>query len=527
VANLADHLFRQARERGGKRALVFEGQEFTFEQLAARVRRQAGGLAKAGVKTGTRCGLMLNTSPDFIVFQQALFALGAVVCPLNTSYRERELAHVIDSCALEFLIIDGEYLSVLPDVCAPAIATLRRVFVVGRDASLDTEILRSTECLAISGALLDVPVSLASTAIGIMLNTSATTGKAKGVMLSVGNIQANYDSTPDWLGLTESAVTLCALPLFNTFGLNQGINALMRTGATMVLLPKFDAALCVAAIEAYRCTFFPAVPTMLQKILDFAEAGRHDLRSIERILTGGAPVPAALLARIRAALGAKVVVMTGYGLTEGTALVSLEQIETDAAGNILRPKSIGRVLPGMEMRILNDNRAPARSKEVGEICIRGPNVMQGYFREPEQTAQAIIDGWLHTGDMGYVDADGFAYIVDRKKDVIIRGGQNIYPADIEEVLYDHPAVSEVAVVGEPDAMFGEVPVAYVALRPQGKATAEELTACCRAQLANSRVPKAIHFLPVLPKGPTGKILRRALRVAINSDAPPVATSIST
>jgi long-chain acyl-CoA synthetase len=317
------------------------------------------------------------------------------------------------------------------------------------------------------------------------------------------------------------------LPLFNTFGLNQGINALMRTGATMVLLPKFDAALCVAAIETYCCTFFPAVPTMLQRVLDCAEAGHHDLRSIRRILTGGAPVPAALLARIRAALGPKAVVMTGYGLTEGTALVSLEHIEADAAGNIVRPKSIGKVLPGMEMRIVKDDGSGADSKEVGEICIRGPNVMQGYFREPEQTANAIVGGWLHTGDMGYLDADGFAYIVDRKKDVIIRGGQNIYPADIEEVLYEHPAVSEVAVVGEPDALFGEVPVAYVALRPQAQVTVEELTASCRAQLANSKVPKAIHFLPVLPKGPTGKILRRALRGTSNSIAPHSATAVLT
>jgi long-chain acyl-CoA synthetase len=511
VANLAEHLFRQARERGGQRALIFEGQEFSFRQLAEWVCRLAGGLMRAGVERGARVGLMLDATPEFIAFQQAIFALGAVVCPLNTSYRARELAHAIASCALEHLIIEQDYVEHLPSPRDPAAATLQRVFVQGSVDHLDSALFVAANRLADSGVVIEEPVSLAPDAIGIMLNTSATTGKAKGVLLSVGNVQANYDPTPDWLGLTQSTITLCALPLYNTFGLNQGINALLRTGATMVLLPRFDAARCVEAIERYRCNFFPAVPTMLQKVLDCAELGHHDLHSVTRILTGGAPVPAALLVRLRAALGEGAVVMTGYGLTEGTALISLQHIETDAAGNVLRPKSIGKVLPGMEWRIVKEDGCNAKTDEVGEICLRGPNIMQGYFRQPEETAKAIIDGWLHSGDLGYLDADGFGYIVDRKKDIIIRGGQNIYPADIEEVLYCHPAVGEAAVVGAPDAVLGEVPIAYVALRPQCSVSAEELKAHCLAQLAKSKVPASISFLPALPKGPTGKILKRALR----------------
>lgn len=510
MANLADHLFDQERKRHGKVALIFQGREFSFAEIAGRVRRLAGGLSSTGVRVGSRIGLMMSACPDFIAFEQAIFTLGAVVCPLNTFYRERELAHAMASLELEYLIIGREYLGNLPDLQAPEAAALRAVLVAGLEPQEETAILLSADRLADSGVSIDRPVPLEPSAIGIMLSTSATTGKAKGVMLSVANIRANYDLTPEWLGITESSVTLCALPLYNTFGLNQGINAIMVTGATMVLMPRFDAGSCLHAIEKYRCTFVPAVPTMLQKLLDHPDAGNHDLSSVKRILTGGASVPAALLDRIRSALGPDVVVMTGYGLTEGTALVSLEYAKLDSAGKILRPKSIGKVLPGMDMKILDDRGLLAETGQIGEICIRGPNLMLGYFKNPEETARVLVDGWLHTGDLGYTDPDGYTFLVDRKKDVIIRGGQNIYPADIEEVLYQHPAVSEVAVIGVADDLLGEVPIAYVALRRVGGATAEELIARCKKELSHYKVPSAIRFLPELPKGPTGKILKRAL-----------------
>jgi long-chain acyl-CoA synthetase len=329
-------------------------------------------------------------------------------------------------------------------------------------------------------------------------------------MLTIGNIVANYDRTPDWLGLTSATVILCALPLYNTFGLNQCINALMLTGGSLVLMPKFDALACLNLIERHRCTFLPAVPTMLQKILDHPDAAQFDLRSIERIMTGGAPVPAALLERIYGKIGADTRILTGYGLTEGTALVTLEAVELATDGKIRRPKSIGKVLDGMEMRVFHEDGSEAPMGKVGEICLRGPNVMLGYHEMPEDTAMALAGGWLHTGDLGYLDAEGYGYIVDRKKDIIIRGGQNIYPADIESVLYQVPGVAEAAVVRKDDPVFGEVPVAFVALVPGASVTAEQLTRRCQAELAYFKVPAAVYFLPELPKGPTGKILRRAL-----------------
>ena len=228
-------------------------------------------------------------------------------------------------------------------------------------------------------------------------------------------------------------------------------------------------------------------------------------------MTGGAPVPAALLERIHQKIGAGTILFTGYGLTEATALVTLDTVELGTDGKIARPKSIGKVLDGMELKILGEDGRDAATGDIGEICVRGPNLMLGYYERPDDTGIALAGGWLHTGDLGFLDADGYAYIVDRKKDVIIRGGQNIYPADIEAVLYQVSGVSEAAVVRMEDPVLGEVPIAFVALRPGTTMTAEHLIAQCRSELAYFKVPAAVHFLPELPKGPTGKILRRELK----------------
>lgn len=511
MANLADHLFRQERHHGAKTALIFEGRCYSYAEMADTVRRTAAGLAEEGIGRGTHVGLIVTSQPAFIFLQQAAFALGAILTPLNIFYRRSELEHAIRCCELDHLLMERDFVDRLPAQESPGMTRLTAVLVVDDAAVEPTGKIRSAGRLADRGTAIAGPEDLDDHDIGLMLNTSATTGTSKGVMLSLANIRANYDATPDWLGLGEQTVTLCALPLYNTFGLNQCINALMVTGCTMVLMRRFDAAQCLAAIERHRCTFFPAVPTMLQKLLDHPDAASRDLSSIRLIMTGAAPVPAALLKRIHAVMGRDTKVITGYGLTECTAIVSLEHIELDEAGKVVRPKSLGTCVPGTEMRILREDGGMAAPGEVGEICVRGPNVMAGYYKMPEHTDYAIVDGWMHTGDLGYFDEDGHGYIVDRKKDVIIRGGQNIYPADIEEALYHYPGVAEVAVIGEPDEVMGEVPVAYVALADAATVSTEDLIAWCKEELAYYKVPAAIRFLPELPKGPTGKILRRVLR----------------
>lgn len=507
MSNRAKALFARAEETPDAPALIVDNWFIRYGELAAKVRATAGGLAALGVAQGDHVGLWLPSTIDFIVAQQALFLLGAVITPINILYRPAEVAHAVQCCNLGRIITtDDLAASIGKDAPCPLVIV---------DSLAENEDARSLP-RAIGGS--DPFQSMAGVEnddLAMLLLTSATTGKAKGVMLTAGNLAANYDRTPGWLGLDRRSVILCALPLYNTFGLNQGINAMLETGCAMVLLPRFDAETCIAAIATHRCTFLPAVPTMLQKIVDHPMAGPETLGSLRTIMTGGAPVPSTLLQRLLE-LAPDVELLTGYGLTEGTALVTLTEVRLGKDGQIERGRTIGRVLDGMDLAILTDDGTPQPAGASGEIAVRGPNLMAGYYRAPEDTAAALQNGWLRTGDIGYVDADGYAYIVDRKKDVIIRGGQNIYPADIEEVLYRIPGVTEAAVIAQPDAMLGEVPVAFVALKAGCEANAKDMLDYCRASLASYKCPVAVEFRDELPKGPTGKILRRALRPALSS-----------
>jgi long-chain acyl-CoA synthetase len=504
MANRAAHLVRKAADTPDAAALIFDGAHMTFADLASKARAAAGVLSGLGVRKGDHVGLWLPSTPDFIIAEQALFLLGAVVTPINILYRAGEVRHAVACCDLSYILTIHDHAAALAeDIPCPLIAI---------DALADRNDVRSLPAIGASETAFESIAEVCDEDLAMLLLTSATTGKAKGVMLTAGNLAANYDRTPDWLGLDRRSVILCALPLYNTFGLNQGINAMLTTGCTMVLLPRFDAEKCIAAIAQYRCTFLPAVPTMLQKIVDHPAANRESLGSLRTVMTGGAPVPSALLRRLLE-LAPDVRLLTGYGLTEATALVTLTQVRLGENGLIDRERTIGRVLDGMEIAIIDDDGLVQPAGTSGEIIIRGDNVMAGYFRSPDDSAAALRDGWLRTGDIGYLDSAGYGFIVDRKKDVIIRGGQNIYPADIEEILYQVPGVAEAAVVARPDPLLGEVPIAFVAVKDTGGPTIGQMLDHCRTSLASYKCPVTIYIREELPKGPTGKILRRALRAA--------------
>ena len=509
MTNRVDGLLRQSREGGDKVAIRFGNCTISFAELAEQVQKAAGGLRLLGIGAGTRVGIMMPCQPEFVIVQQALFLLGATVSPINVYYRPAELAHAVRTCDLHYVVLASDLRDRLPLHLRQDMPDLLDAITI--DSEADEPGFRSLPRASHAAAPVLEPVPVAADDIAMLLNTSATTGKSKGVMLTAGNLAANYDRTPGWLNLGRADVILCALPLYNTFGLNQCINAMTSTGATLVLLPRFDAGKCMDAIRRHACTFLPAVPTMLQKILDEPGQSAHALASLRLIMTGGAPVPAAMLARLKKVLDPAARVVTGYGLTEATALVTLADVELGPDGAVVRGRTIGRVLDGMWLGVADDHGRVLAAGETGEFVIRGPNLMKGYFQSPDDTSVALAGGMLHTGDIGYLDADGYAYIVDRKKDVIIRGGQNIYPADIEEVLYGVSGVAEVGVVGIDDPLLGEVPIAYVALAPGIELTGETLLARCREELAPYKLPAAIRFMAELPKGPTGKILRRELR----------------
>lgn len=521
MSNRAGALYRQAERVPTKTAVLFEGEAWTFARLLDQAKAYAAGLESAGFQRGAKLGLMLSTRPEFIALEYAAFILGGILVPLNVHYIGHEIEHVLGTCDVDFLVLDAAFAERLSPDLPSRCPALRRIFVFGGRSANISPLAQDAGVLQGDPAAAPAPVVLTAADVPMMLYTSATTGKAKGVMLTIGNLESNYDATPGWLGLAEDDVILCALPFYNTYALNQCINVMVYLGATMVLLPRFDALSCLQAIEQQRCTFFPSVPTMLQKVLSYPDVERYDLRSLRRVVVGAAPVPTTLLKRVRERFSGDVVVRTGYGLTEGTALVTNYEVTMDANGELWRVKSIGQPLPGITVAILDAAGAELPCDTVGEICIKGPNVMKGYYKMPEATAEAIVDGWLRTGDLGTMSADGFFTIVDRKKDLIIRGGQNIYPTDIEEALYRHPAVAEAAVIALPDDVLGEVPKGFVALKPGSVATPGELIAHCRAELAYFKVPVAVEILAELPKGPTGKILRRALRPDARGIAAPL------
>lgn len=521
MSNRARALFQQAGRVPDKTAVLFEGQAWTFAQLLGQAQAYAAGLVEAGFRRGDKLGLMLATRPEFIALQYAAFILGGTFVPLNVHYQRHEIEHALGACEVEFLVMDAEFAERLAVDVASRCPALRRIFVFGSTPQHLQSLARDASALQGDSAAAPAPVELAADDVPQMLYTSATTGKAKGVMLTIGNLESNYDPSAGWLHLGQDDVILCALPLYNTFGLNQGINATIQLGATMVLLPRFEALACLEAIRRHRCTFFPSVPTMLQKVLDHPDAARYDLSSLRCLCVGAAPVPAPLLARLRERIAPGALILHAYGLTESTAIVSTHEVTMDEHGELRRGKSIGRPLHGVTMAILDAHNAPVPCNTVGEICVKGANVMKGYYKAPDATAEAIVDGWLHTGDLGTMDAEGYFTIVDRKKDLIIRGGQNIYPADIEEALYGHPAVAEAAVIALPHDVLGEVPKAFVALKPGSVATPEQLIAHCQAELAYFKVPVAIDIVAELPKGPTGKILRRELRAVPSGGAAPL------
>jgi long-chain acyl-CoA synthetase len=333
--------------------------------------------------------------------------------------------------------------------------------------------------------------------------TGGTTGHPKGVMLTHGGMTAVSNAAMSTGDYEDGSVGLGALPLAHGYGILTQLLA-MRVAGTGVLMRWFEPGAALQLIETHRVRLFAAVPTMLVYLLNHPDLDKYDVSSLERVGCGAAPCPVELLQEFERRFGCTI--YEGYGLTESTVVCTTQRRD--------RPKVVGSVgvpLPGFTVKILDDDHNEMPVGELGEICARGPHVMKGYYRMPEATAETIRDGWLHTGDIGRTDADGNIYVVDRKKDMIIRGGLNVYPRDIEEILFEHPAIAEAAVVGRPDPEYGEEVIAFVVLRDGANVRAEEILAFCRQRLAKYKAPKEVRFIATLPKSGVGKVVRRELR----------------
>jgi long-chain acyl-CoA synthetase len=355
-------------------------------------------------------------------------------------------------------------------------------------------------------ATLDAAVERSDDDLAVILYTSGTTGQPKGAELTHANLAGNCRTTADTLAEnTPDDVIMGCLPLFHVFGLTCGLNTAVLRGSTLTLIPRFDGAKALSVIERDKVTVFEGVPTMFAGMLHSPDAGTHDVSSLRLCISGGSAMPVEVMRSFEETFGC--IVLEGYGLSETSPVASFNHPHAER-----KPGSIGTPIAGVEMRLLDDDGKEVPAGEVGEIAIRGENVMKGYWQRSEETAKSIPDGWFRTGDLARQDDDGYFFIVDRKKEMIIRGGYNVYPREIEEALYEHPAVAEAACIGIAHPELGEEVGAAVALKPGASAEVDELREFVKARVAAYKYPRHLWLVDALPKGPTGKILRRSVEV---------------
>jgi long-chain acyl-CoA synthetase len=486
-ANLAEILTDTAQRRGDATALKLDDAEVSYAQLDEGSARVAALLASKGVEPGDRVGVMLPNVPYFAVCYYGILRAGAIVVPMNVLLKGREVA---------FYCSDPESRLVF------AWHDFAEAAQAGGDQA-------GSECILVKPGELEQllaehePVSgvtdRAPDDTAVILYTSGTTGKPKGAELTHDNLRRNVEIAARLFGLGDDTVTLGALPLFHSFGQTCGLNATIFAGGCLTLIPRFDPEKALEIIQRDRVNVFEGVPTMYSAMLNQPDADSYDTSSLKVCASGGAAMPVEVMRGFEEKFGCKV--LEGYGLSETSPVASFNHPDKER-----KPGSIGTPIDGVEMKLADEENG------VGEIAIKGHNVMKGYWRNPDATQEVMRDGWFHTGDMAQVDDDGYYFIVDRKKDMIIRGGYNVYPREIEEVLYEHPAVREVAVLGVPHDDLGEEIGAAVALKDGQDVDAEELQAFVKEQVAAYKYPRHVWFVDELPKGPTGKILKREIEM---------------
>ncbi len=502
-ATLAEVVRDVAQRNGSKSAIIFQDNAISYAALDAAIERAANGLAARGIGHGDRVGIMLPNLPQFVIAYYAIQRIGGVVVPINVLYKADEIAYVLnDSEAMALFVYEGFYPNAAEAL--PNVPSMTHVFFVGTGDAPDGATPWTT--LTDGTAPAHTPVDISPDDLATICYTSGTTGRSKGAMLSHRNFLANCeqcDRLPRCTAQPDDRA-LVVLPLFHIYGMNVCMTAMLRVGATMVLIPRFEATSVLEQMQEHRCTALYGAPPMFVAWVNHPDLASFDLSSVRFAFSGAAALPVQVLETFHGKTGVEIV--EGYGLTEA-APVS----HSNGAGLISKPGTIGPAIPGVEARIVDDDDNDVTPGMEGEILLRGENIFSGYWRMPEATAEALRGGWFHTGDIATVDADGYYTIVDRKKDMINAGGLKIWPREVEEVLYRHPAVQEAAVVAMADAYAGERPMAFVALKSGQSATADDLIAYCREHLATFKAPRHIEFRPELPKLPTGKILRRVLR----------------
>jgi len=518
--NLAALLDHQVRLTPDREAVICRPWVFTYAQIDAMACQAAAGLLGLGLKPGDHIALSCPNTPHFVVAYFAILKLGGVVVPLNVLLKPREIAyHLNDSDAKALLVFEGTAELPMAQMARGACDEARgcrHLIVMTVDPAKPSPV---AESLTLGQIMHGQPARFPTHApspddTAVILYTSGTTGQSKGAELTHLNMTLNAVASRDMVtplldnGVDVRNVALITLPLFHSTGQTAQMNAGVAGGWTLVLLPRFDAAAVLDAFTKERVSFWVGVPTMYWALLQHARKQQADFSqaaaTLRVFVSGGAPMPLAVMQDVERTFGVRL--LEGYGLSETSPVACFNQV--------FRPSKAGTVglpIAGCDVRVVDDADHPLPAGERGEIVIRGSNVMKGYYKRPDETAEALRGGWFHSGDIGVIDAEGYVSIVDRTKDMVLRGGTNIYPREIEEILMTHPAVALAAVIGVPDERLGEEVKAFVVLKPGASIGETELIAWSKDQMAAYKYPRTIEFRESLPVGPTGKVFKRALR----------------
>jgi long-chain acyl-CoA synthetase len=528
-------LKQNARSLPDNTAIEFFGAKLAYRQLWDHVLRLANGLRQVGVREGTKAAIMLPNTPQCVIAYYAALWLGATVVMTNPLYVERELLHQwTDSEAEVLFTLDHLYPKVERVLPRTGIRTtivtsikdylpfpLRYLYPVkARFKKLFTSVpydgihLFSLEKMIGQNRPDPIPCSAHPDSLALLQYTGGTTGIPKGAMLTHRNILSNVVQTGKWLPDLDfgNERFLSVLPFFHVFGMTVGLNLPIYNGCAIIVMPRFEAGEVIKAIRKKRPTIFPGVPAIYIALMAHPKVDSSDLTSIRVCVTGAAPMPVEILRRFEEKTGGKIV--EGYGLTEASPVTHANPI-----GGTRKPGSIGIALPDTDCRIVDAETGTVEmpSGRIGELIVRGPQVMEGYWKKEKETSETLRDGWLYTGDLATMDSAGYVFIVDRKKDLVISGGFNVYPREIEEVLYEHPKVQDAAAIGVPHPKIGEAVKVFVVPKRNENLSRQEILDWCKEKLAPYKVPKEIEFRDSLPKTIVGKVLRRELRDEADAD----------
>ncbi len=526
---LPQALTSSAKKYRNNAALLFQGTTIDYEQLDDMVSRFAAGLQGLGVKPGDTVALLMPNLIQTVVATYGIWRAGAVAAMNNPLYTDPELVHQYNDSGSTFLVC--------LDVLVPRMINLRQktgitkiischirdylpfpkkqLFLMSfinkgmhRDTSGEPDVYEFTD-LVKSNDPISQPHKNGMDDTAVLMYTGGTTGVSKGVQLTHGNLSCNCQQGDAWFpGFVEgSEIVIGALPIFHSFGLTTAMNIAVFSGFANALIPKPEPKTILDAIDQYKATYIPAVPTLYNGMINFPDLKKYSLKSLKACFSGGAPLPMETIRVFEEMTGAQI--CEGYGLTETSPVTHINPF-----GGKTKPGTIGLPLPNTEAKLVDVDDYSKEVTEIGqpgEICVKGPQVMAGYINRPEETAAALKDGWLLTGDIAVMDEEGYFSIVDRKKDMIISGGFNIYPRDVDEVLFGHPKIMEACAIGVPDEYAGERIKAFVVLKEGETITAEEVVGYCKENLVKYKVPKYVEFVDDLPKSAVGKILRKELR----------------